>query len=113
MIPAIGLAATTGETTPVLGTLATFFGARVIQTNFITPSVQNRVIAIPPAVTLFAIVAIGAVFGLFELFFSAALLVVGYTLVRSLYLREMLGEDIPRAEHAALLATDDSRSKAD
>ena len=102
MLPALGLAATIG-TTPILWTLAVFALARLVQTNAITPFVTSRVVAIPPAVTLFAIIMIGAVFGLFGLFFSAALLVVIYTLVRSLYLREVLGEDVPRAEHLTLL----------
>ncbi|MBJ6121586.1 AI-2E family transporter [Sphingomonas mollis] len=103
MVPALGLAATQG-TGPVLGALATYAVVRLVQTNFITPYVQQRVIAIPPAITVFAIIGIGIVFGLFGLFFSAALLVVIFTLVRSLYLREVLGEDIPRADHATLLA---------
>ncbi|KQU49660.1 hypothetical protein ASG67_11090 [Sphingomonas sp. Leaf339] len=103
MVPALGLAATQG-TGPVLGALATYAVVRLVQTNFITPYVQQRVIAIPPAITVFAIIGIGVVFGLFGLFFSAALLVVIFTLVRSLYLREVLGEDIPRVDHATLLA---------
>ncbi|MBS0285524.1 MAG: AI-2E family transporter [Proteobacteria bacterium] len=93
MLPALGLAATQGPTT-IVWALAVFAIVRLVQTNFITPFVTSRVIAIPPAVTLFAILAIGAVFGIFGLFFSAALLVVIFTLVRSLYLRETLGEDI-------------------
>ena len=96
MLPAVGLAATVG-TGPIVGSLVTYAVVRLVQSNFITPFVTNRVIAIPPAVTLFAILAIGAVFGLFGLFFSAALLVVIFTLIRSLYLREVLGEDIPLA----------------
>ncbi|WP_375381473.1 AI-2E family transporter [uncultured Sphingomonas sp.] len=99
MLPALGLAATAG-TGPILGTLATYALVRVVQSNFITPFVTNRVISIPPAVTLFAILGIGAVFGVFGLFFSAALLVVIFTLVRSLYLREVLGEAIPHADRA-------------
>ncbi len=105
MIPALGLAATKG-TGPLIGTLVTYAVVRLVQTNFITPYVQQRVIAIPPAVTVFAIIGVGAVFGLFGLFFSAALLVVFFTLVRSLYLREVLGEDIPRAAHDRLLVGD-------
>ena len=93
MLPALGLAATAG-TTPLMGTLITYAIVRVIQTNFVTPYVQSRVIDIPPAITVFAIIAIGFVFGLFGLFFSAGLLVVGFSLVRSLYLREVLGEDL-------------------
>ncbi|MCI1142453.1 hypothetical protein MOP88_09310 [Sphingomonas sp. WKB10] len=46
------------------------------------------------------------IFGIFGLFFSAALLVVIFTLVRSLYLREVLGEDIPRSRHQTLLGPD-------
>ena len=103
MVPALGLAATQG-TGRVLGALATYAVVRLVQTNFITPYVQQRVIAIPPAITVFAIIGIGVVFGLFGLFFSAAQLVVIFTLVRSLYLREVLGEDIPRVDHATLLA---------
>ncbi|MHA6719965.1 AI-2E family transporter [Sphingomonas sp. RS6] len=96
MLPALGLAATAGPGT-LVGCLVTFAAVRLFQTNFITPFVQSRVIAIPPAVTLFAIIGIGFVFGLFGLFFSAALLVVIFTLIRSLYLREVLGEPIPRS----------------
>ena len=98
MVPALGLAATQGST-PVLWVLAVFVGVRIVQSNLITPFVTGRVIAIPPAVTLFTIIGIGYVFGLFGLFFSAALLVVIFTAVRSLYLREVLGEPIPRADH--------------
>ena len=105
MLPALGLAATAG-THQIVWTLATFAVVRLVQTNAITPFVTARVVAIPPAVTLFAIIGIGYVFGLFGLFFSAALLVVIFTLVRSLYLREMLGEDVPRSPHRTLLGPD-------
>jgi predicted PurR-regulated permease PerM len=93
MLPALGLAATV-STPSVLGALATYALVRLFQTNFITPFVQHRVIDIPPAVTLFSIIGIGIVFGLYALFFSAAMLVVIFTLIRTLYLREMVGEDI-------------------
>lgn len=105
MVPALGLAATEGSG-PVIGALVTYAVVRLIQTNFITPYVQARVVSIPPAITVFAIIGIGVIFGIFGLFFSAALLVVIFTLVRSLYLREVLGEDIPRARHHTLLGPD-------
>ena len=100
-LPALGLAATE-SVSHVLSTVGVFAVVRVVQTNFITPFVTSRVVAIPPAITLFAILAIGAVFGLFGLFFSAAMLVVIYTLIRSLYLRDTLGENIPHARHRTL-----------
>lgn len=100
MLPALGLAAT-ASTHAVVGALLTYLFVRVIQTNFITPYVQHKVISIPPAVTLFVIISIGIVFGLYALFFSAAMLVVIFTLIRSLYLREIIGEDIgaPGEDH--------------
>ena len=102
MIPALGLATTQGSS-PVLWVLAVFVGVRIVQSNLITPFVTSSVIAIPPAVTLFTIIGIGYVFGLFGLFFSAALLVVIFTVVRSVYLREVLGEPIPLSPHEPLL----------
>jgi predicted PurR-regulated permease PerM len=93
MLPALGLAATAG-TGPLVGALITFAIVRLLQSNLITPFVTQRVVAIPPAITLFAIIGIGMVFGLFGLFFSAALLVAIFTVIRSLYLREVLGEDV-------------------
>lgn len=101
MLPALGLAATRG-TDQLLWALAVFAIVRVIQTNFVTPFVTSRVIAIPPALSLFAIIGTGAVFGLFGLFFSGGILVVTFTLIRSLYLREVLGEDIPRTRERTL-----------
>lgn len=101
MLPALGLAATAG-TDQLLYALAVFAIVRVVQTNFVTPFVTSRVVAIPPALSLFAIIGTGAVFGLFGLFFSGGILVVGFTLTRSLYLREVLGEDIPRNRHRRL-----------
>lgn len=101
MLPALGLAATAG-TDQLLWAIAVFALVRIIQTNFVTPFVTSRVVAIPPALSLFAIIGTGAVFGLFGLFFSGGILVVAFTLVRSLYLREVLGEDVPRARHRRL-----------
>lgn len=101
MLPALGLAATAG-TDQLIWALVVFAAVRVIQTNFVTPFVTSRVVSIPPALSLFAIIGTGAVFGLFGLFFSGGILVVAFTLVRSLYLREMLGEDIPTTRERRL-----------
>ncbi|MDQ2879634.1 MAG: AI-2E family transporter [Pseudomonadota bacterium] len=93
MLPALGLGAAAGQG-PLIGALATYSVVRLIQTNLITPFVQAQIVSIPPAVTLFAIIGTGLVFGLFAMFFSAGLLVVIFTLIRSLYLRDVLGERI-------------------
>lgn len=91
MLPALAIAASGGMESVGLVLLA-YFIVRMIQTNFITPMVTRRVVAIPPALTLFVILGTGAVFGLYGMFFSAAMLVVGFVGVRELYLRDTLGE---------------------
>ena len=93
MLPALGLAATVG-TGPLIGAISTYAVVRLVHDNGITPYVQNRVVRIPPAVTLFSIVGIGLIFGIGGLIFSAPLLVAIYALTRSLYLRETIGEPV-------------------
>lgn len=112
MMPALGLAATAG-TDQLLWALAVFAIVRVVQTNFVTPFVTSRVIAIPPALSLFAIIGTGAVFGLFGLFFSGGILVVVFTLTNSLYLREVLGEDVPRSRERTLFTAKGTPRDAD
>ena len=91
MLPALAIAAGGGIESVGMVLLA-YFVVRMIQTNFITPLVTRRVVAIPPALTLFVILGTGAVFGLYGMFFSAAMLVVSFVAVRELYLRDTLGE---------------------
>lgn len=93
MLPALGLGAVAG-TGPLIGAITTYAIVRLLHDNLITPYVQNRVVSIPPAITLFAIVGIGLIFGLYGLIFSAPLLVAIFSLTRSLYLRETIGEKL-------------------
>jgi predicted PurR-regulated permease PerM len=93
MLPALGLAANAGSG-PLIGAIATYAIVRLAQDMVVTPIIQNKVIAIPPAITLFAMVAIGYIFGLAGLVFAAPLLVAVFALTRSLYLRETLGENL-------------------
>lgn len=93
MVPAIAIAATQGINVLWQALLA-YLIVRLIQTNLVTPNVTGRVVSIPPGLTLFVILAVGAVFGVYGLFFSAALLVVAFVGVRELYLHDTLGEDV-------------------
>lgn len=97
MLPALGLAANEG-TGPLVGAIATYVIVRVVQDLIVTPIIQNRVIAIPPAITLFAMVGIGYIFGLTGLVFAAPLLVAIFALTQSLYVRETLGETADPAD---------------
>jgi len=93
MLPAIGLAASEGGET-LLRTVVAYLAVRVIEGWLLTPFVNRRVVAIPPALTLFTILGVGAVFGVYGVFFAGALLVLAFVGVREFYLRDTLGEDI-------------------
>jgi predicted PurR-regulated permease PerM len=97
MLPALGLAANAGSG-PLIGAVATYAIVRLAQDMVVTPIIQNKVIAIPPAITLFAMVGIGYISGLAGLVFAAPLLVAIFALTRSLYLRETLGEKLDPAD---------------
>ena len=93
ILPAIGIAAAEGSDV-LLKTLGAFLVVRIIEAYALTPAVNSRVVSIPPALTLFVILMAGAVFGVYGIFFAGALLVVAFVMVRELYLRDTLGEDI-------------------
>jgi predicted PurR-regulated permease PerM len=52
--------------------------------------VQKKVISLPPAVTVFGVIAGGVLFGPPGLLFAAPLLVVVFVLVKRLYVEEAL-----------------------
>jgi predicted PurR-regulated permease PerM len=93
MLPAIGLAATAGGDV-LWHTVVAYLVVRLVEAYALTPGVNRSVVKIPPALTLFVILGVGAVFGIYGVFFAGALLVAAYVGVRELYLRDTLGEDI-------------------
>jgi predicted PurR-regulated permease PerM len=91
-VPAILLAlAHSGWT--ALWTLLLFVVVQQIESNLIMPLVQRRLIEIPPALLLFALLAIGLLFGMIGVVIATPLTVVLYVLVKKLYVREVLGEE--------------------
>ena len=105
MVPAIGLAAAAGSDV-LLKTLGAFLVVRIIEAYMLTPAVNSTVVSIPPAMTLFVILGAGAVFGVYGIFFAGALLVVAFVMVRELYLRDTLGEDIEGVPDSAKIEAD-------
>jgi len=93
MVPAIGLAAAAGGDL-VWRTVVAYLFVRIVEAYALTPGLNRSVVKIPPALTLFVILGVGAVFGVYGVFFAGALLVVAFVGVRELYLRDTLGEDI-------------------
>jgi predicted PurR-regulated permease PerM len=62
-----------------------------IESNLIIPLLSRRVVHLPPAVGLFAVVAMGVVFGPLALVLAYPLAVVSYVAVLRLYVRDTLG----------------------
>ena len=93
-LPAV-LLAFTEDTTAVLWTVLAVLAIQQIEGNVIFPLAERHMVAIPPALALFAILAGGVLFGTLGLVFGFPLAVVDFVLVKKLYVRETLGEPTP------------------
>jgi predicted PurR-regulated permease PerM len=92
-VPALLLAST--QSVEMVGwTLGLFVVVQQIESNIIMPLVSGRAVKLPPAVGLFAVVAIGILFGPLGLLLGYPLAIVADVAVRRLYVRDMLGEDV-------------------
>jgi predicted PurR-regulated permease PerM len=78
----------------VLWTLAVFVVVMQLEGNVIMPLVTGKAVAVPPAVGLFAVVAIGVLFGPLGLLLAYPLAIVIQVVVRRLYVGGALGEDV-------------------
>jgi len=91
-VPAL-LLAMTQSGWAVLWTLLLFVIVQQIESNLIMPLIQRRLVEIPPALLLFALLAIGLLFSMIGVVIATPLTVVLYVLVKKLYVRELLGEE--------------------
>jgi predicted PurR-regulated permease PerM len=89
--PAVMIAFTVDAQTALWTVLAALV-IQQIEGNVIQPLVTRSVIATPPALALFAILAGSVLFGTLGLIFGFPLAVVAFVLVKKLYVRETLGE---------------------
>jgi predicted PurR-regulated permease PerM len=93
-LPALFLALSMDWTT-VAWTLGLFLVVQQLESNMIMPLIQNRMVSLPPAIPLFAVLAFGLMFGLLGVVFATPLAVLTAVLVSRLYLREVLEEPAP------------------
>ena len=107
-IPAIVLGFGQGTTTG-LWTIGVLIAVQQIQGNLVMPLLQNKMVDLPPAVTIFGIIAAGILFGVAGVILATPLTIVVLVLVRRLYLHEdkheVLGSgdappSSPPSEHA-------------
>lgn len=95
-IPALLLASSEGWTT-VLWTLLLYTAIQQLESDVITPMVQQRMVSIPAGLLLLAVLAFGILFGVLGIVIASPLAVVTYVAVKKLYVRDVLEEetDIP------------------
>jgi predicted PurR-regulated permease PerM len=87
------LVALTASPETALWALVVYVAVQQIEGNTLVPIIQRKMVSLPPALTLFWIVAAGLLFGVLGLIFAAPILVVIYVLVKKLYVQEALGTE--------------------
>ncbi|WP_078759360.1 AI-2E family transporter [Novilysobacter spongiicola] len=73
-----------------LGALAVYVLVQQLEGNMIAPLVTRHVVSIPPAVTLFALLALAVMFGPTGILLAAPLTVVAFVAIKKLYVRDTL-----------------------
>jgi predicted PurR-regulated permease PerM len=86
-IPAIVLGFGQGTDTG-LWTIGVLIAVQQIQGNLVMPLLQNKMVDLPPAVTIFGIIAAGILFGVAGVLLATPLTIVVLVLIRRLYLEE-------------------------
>lgn len=86
-IPAVVLGFGQGTDTG-LWTIAVLIAVQQLQGNLVMPLLQNKMVDLPPAVTIFGIIAAGILFGVAGVLLATPLTIVVLVLVRRLYLEE-------------------------
>lgn len=92
-IPAL-LIASTQDWQIVLLALAVLVVVQQVESNLIAPVIADRMVSIAPAVGLFAVVAMGVLFGPLGLLLGFPLAIAFDVAVRRLYVRDTLGERV-------------------
>jgi predicted PurR-regulated permease PerM len=93
-VPALLLAFTL-STEAALLTLLLLVAVQQLEGYLLTPLIQRRAVQLPPAVTLFALFGMGALFGALGVLFAVPLTVCIFVVARRVYRR------VPAADHAA------------
>ncbi len=91
-----GLVVAAGESPQTLfWALVVYVGAMQFEANVVTPWLLSRMVEVPMAVTLFAVLAMGVLFGGLGVVFATPLVVIAHVLVRMVYVEGILGDRPP------------------
>ncbi|MEW5685391.1 MAG: AI-2E family transporter [Pseudomonadota bacterium] len=88
-----GLVVAAGDSPEALFWAAVIYlGSSQLEANLITPLLLRQMVELPMAVTLFAVLAMGVLFGPLGVLFATPLAVVAYVTVRRVYVEDVLGD---------------------
>lgn len=90
VIPAVLVALTLGLM-PAIYVALFYLVVQQLEGNLLTPIVQQKVVSLPPAIMLTAVLVMGYLFGPLGVLVATPLAVVLFILVRMLYLQDILG----------------------
>jgi predicted PurR-regulated permease PerM len=91
VLPAILIALTLGPDT-LLWVIVVYTVVQQIEGNIIMPLVEQKMVYVPPVLTIFSLVVFALLFGPLGLLFAAPLTVVLMVLVKKLYMQGALGD---------------------
>jgi predicted PurR-regulated permease PerM len=77
-----------------LWVLALYVLIQQVESNLLTPLIQQRAVRLPPVATLFAVIAAGLLFGFLGILLATPLAVACMIGVKKLWVRDALGEDV-------------------
>ncbi len=92
-IPALLVALSQGPQM-LLSVVLLYIAIQQVEGNLLTPMVQREVSALPPALTIFTLVAFALLFGATGVILAVPLTVVIYAVVGKLWMRDTLGEAV-------------------
>lgn len=91
-IPAGAVALTSGQSS-FWWVLGLYVLIQQLENNLLVPLIQQRTAELPPVLGLFAVVALGVLFGPLGVILGTPLTIIVMVLVRQLYIRNTLGDD--------------------
>lgn len=93
IIPGVLVAAPEGPKM-MLWTLLMYLAVQQLEGNLIYPFIQRRAVDLPPVLSLLAVVGFGVLLGPLGVVLATPMLVVLYTMIRQLYVRDTLGQQL-------------------
>ena len=100
VVPA-GLVALQSTPDKVVWVLALYAAVQFVETNLITPNVQQRMASVPPVLLISGQVILGVLAGIAGIMFSTPLVLALLITVQVVYVQRVLGEEIPTAADQA------------